>query len=118
MRYMGRDEKDRALYQLTPREIEVMRLIGVAHADKEIADRLGMAEPTVRSHIREVKSRLHLVRRREIVQFIMQHPEMLRGESFTAEVHDPDPDCICPFCMAMAVPKPARSNVVPLPLRS
>jgi PAS domain S-box-containing protein len=39
---------------LTPRQLEVLRLIGRGHSAKAIADELGIAEPTVRNHIRAV----------------------------------------------------------------
>jgi PAS domain S-box-containing protein len=39
---------------LTARQLEVLELIGRGHAAKEIAEELGIAEPTVRNHIRAV----------------------------------------------------------------
>jgi two-component system, NarL family, nitrate/nitrite response regulator NarL len=40
--------------RLTRRQLEVLELIGRGCAAKEIADELGIAEPTVRNHIRAV----------------------------------------------------------------
>lgn len=45
--------------KLTPRQLEVLRLIGGGHSAKAIADELGIAEPTVRNHIRAVLLALH-----------------------------------------------------------
>lgn len=40
--------------KLTPRQLEVLTLIGRGYSAKAIADELGIAEPTVRNHIRAV----------------------------------------------------------------
>lgn len=45
--------------RLTPRQLEVLRLIGSGHSAKAIADELEIAEPTVRNHIRAVLVELH-----------------------------------------------------------
>ena len=39
---------------LTPRQLEVLELIDQGYSAKAIADRLGIAEPTVRNHIRAI----------------------------------------------------------------
>jgi DNA-binding NarL/FixJ family response regulator len=49
--YAGQDE-------LTPREIEVLRLIAGGNANKEIAARLAIAEETVKTHITNILSKL------------------------------------------------------------
>jgi DNA-binding NarL/FixJ family response regulator len=49
--YAGGDE-------LTPREIEILRLIAGGNANKEIGARLGIAEETVKSHITNILSKL------------------------------------------------------------
>jgi DNA-binding NarL/FixJ family response regulator len=45
--------------KLTPRQLEVLGLIGRGFSAKAIADELGIAEPTVRNHIRAVLVELH-----------------------------------------------------------
>jgi DNA-binding NarL/FixJ family response regulator len=49
--YAGQDE-------LTPREIEVLRLIAGGNANKEIAFRLAIAEETVKTHITNILGKL------------------------------------------------------------
>jgi DNA-binding NarL/FixJ family response regulator len=44
--------------QLTPREIEILRLIAGGNANKEIAARLSIVEETVKSHITNILSKL------------------------------------------------------------
>jgi len=43
---------------LTPREIEVLRLVAGGNANKEIAVRLSLTEESVKSHIRNILSKL------------------------------------------------------------
>lgn len=43
---------------LTPREIDVLRLIAEGHANKEIAARLGISEETVKSRVKNILSKL------------------------------------------------------------
>lgn len=48
---------------LTPRELEVLRLLCEGHSNKDIARRLGIAEPTVRAHLAAVFRALGVVTR-------------------------------------------------------
>ena len=43
---------------LTPREIEVLRLIAGGNANKEIAAQLALAEETIKSHVRNILTKL------------------------------------------------------------
>ena len=43
---------------LTSREIDVVRLIAGGHANKLIADQLGITEDTVKGHVKNVLSKL------------------------------------------------------------
>jgi DNA-binding NarL/FixJ family response regulator len=45
---------------LTPREVEVLRLISAGASNKEIASRLYLSEGTVKNHISRILSRLNL----------------------------------------------------------
>lgn len=44
---------------LTPREIEVLRLIAAGNANKQIASQLSLAEDTVKSHVAKILDKLH-----------------------------------------------------------
>jgi DNA-binding NarL/FixJ family response regulator len=43
---------------LTPREIDVLRLIAAGNANKQIADQLSIGEATVKSHVTNILSKL------------------------------------------------------------
>jgi DNA-binding NarL/FixJ family response regulator len=43
---------------LTPREIEVLRLVGGGNANKEIAARLSLTEDTVKGHVKHILAKL------------------------------------------------------------
>jgi DNA-binding NarL/FixJ family response regulator len=45
---------------LSPRESEVLQLIAKGLANKEIADRLGLSEPTVKTHVRHLLTKLEV----------------------------------------------------------
>lgn len=45
--------------ELSPREIEVLRLIAAGNANKEIASKLLIAEDTVKSHVTNILIKLH-----------------------------------------------------------
>jgi DNA-binding NarL/FixJ family response regulator len=49
---------------LTPREQEVLNLIASRATDKEIAERLSLSLHTVKTHVRNILSKLHAVNRR------------------------------------------------------
>ena len=50
---------------LTEREVEVLHLIGDGHSNREIAVHLGLQEKTVKNHINNIYSKLHVQSRLE-----------------------------------------------------
>lgn len=44
---------------LTPREVEVMKLIAAGKRNKEIATELGIAEETVHAHVKKIFAKLN-----------------------------------------------------------
>ena len=48
---------------LTPREVEVLALIAHGHANKEIAQALGISIKTVKTHVGNILSKLHVMDR-------------------------------------------------------
>jgi DNA-binding NarL/FixJ family response regulator len=53
--------------KLTEREAEVLDYLAKGYANKEIADKLGLSLPTVRSHLRSIYDKLHVRSRTEAV---------------------------------------------------
>jgi DNA-binding NarL/FixJ family response regulator len=47
-----------ARYDLTPREVDVLRLIAAGNANKKIADQLSIGEASVKSHVANILSKL------------------------------------------------------------
>ncbi|HTK54733.1 MAG TPA: response regulator transcription factor [Gemmatimonadaceae bacterium] len=55
--------------RMTPRELEVIELIGEGFSNKEIAQRLNIAAHTVKSHVRNVMEKLALHTRLQIAAY-------------------------------------------------
>jgi two-component system NarL family response regulator len=58
--------------QLTGRELDVLRLAARGSTNREIADGLGIAENTVKNHMRNVLEKLHLHSRTEAVMYAVR----------------------------------------------
>lgn len=67
-----RDADDRPL-QLTPRERDVLELLGQGLANKQIAERLGVGETTVKSHMRKVFERIGVSDRTSAALWAQRH---------------------------------------------
>ena len=59
---------------LTSREIDVVRLMGRGLSNKEIADLLGIALPTVKNHIHHVLEKLQVRTRSEAAAVVLRSP--------------------------------------------
>ena len=57
---------------LSPRELEVVKLIAEAHTNKQIAEALGLAEKTVESHRANVLAKLGMRDRVELVRYAIR----------------------------------------------
>lgn len=56
---------------LSPRQAEIMRCVVLGKSDKEIASELGIALPTVRTHMRRLFQKLQLSDRLELVLLVL-----------------------------------------------
>jgi DNA-binding NarL/FixJ family response regulator len=52
--------------ELTPRELDVLRLVTAGYRNKEIATRLGIGENTVKFHLKHIVEKLHAGSRAEV----------------------------------------------------
>jgi NarL family two-component system response regulator LiaR len=57
---------------LTPRELEVLRLVAQGLENPEIADRLVITEATVRTHVSNITGKLHLVSRTQVALYALR----------------------------------------------
>lgn len=57
---------------LTPREIEVLRLVAQGRSNREIADELVISEVTVRTHVSNILNKLHLASRTQAALWVLR----------------------------------------------
>ena len=57
---------------LTPRELEVLRLMAQSKSNRDIADGLFISENTVKNHVRNILEKLHMHSRMEAVMYAMR----------------------------------------------
>jgi DNA-binding CsgD family transcriptional regulator len=58
--------------KLSPRQLEVLRLLSLGHGDKEIAHRLGVSERAVRGHVAQCRGRLGAANRVQLVALALR----------------------------------------------
>lgn len=58
---------------LTPREIEVVKLLGDGLANREIADKLGLSTRTVDAHLRSVYAKLGIRSRSAATRYAVEN---------------------------------------------
>jgi two-component system, NarL family, nitrate/nitrite response regulator NarL len=73
---LGRGQFRRAAskrYGLTPRELQIIKLVTSGITNKEIADRLSISEQTVKHHVTGVFDKLGIDNRLELTLFVYHH---------------------------------------------
>jgi len=77
------DHDQEEIPTLTPHQKEVLRLVATGAMDKEIADELSISVNTVKTHVRNILSRLHAAGRHEAAAFAVRegliHPNSREG---------------------------------------
>lgn len=63
---------------LTPREVEIARLLGQGAANKEIAVELHLSVATIKNHVHSVLRKLHLGSRAQVATLLLENPLALR----------------------------------------
>jgi NarL family two-component system response regulator LiaR len=58
--------------QLSKREVEVLRALASGRSNKEIASALGIGEETVKTHVSNILSKLHLADRTQAATYGLQ----------------------------------------------
>ena len=71
-------ERQPAPEALTDRELTVLQLIAQGMSNQEIADRISVSEPTVRTHVSRILGKLHLASRTQAALYAVR--EGLTGE--------------------------------------
>ena len=69
----GRLNGSGPLAELTSRELEVLQQLATGATNREIADQLVIAENTVKNHVSNILTKLHLENRREAAKFARNH---------------------------------------------
>jgi DNA-binding NarL/FixJ family response regulator len=73
VRRVQRDEEAPPPGDLTPRELEVLRLVAEGHSNQAIADKLGLSRKTVDVHRTNLMRKLDLHDVTEIVKYALRH---------------------------------------------
>jgi NarL family two-component system response regulator LiaR len=69
------------LTELTPREIEVLTLVARGYRNKEIAHDLGISIKTVKTHVSNILSKLHMIDRTQAALYAVRQGLVSPGES-------------------------------------
>jgi NarL family two-component system response regulator LiaR len=67
-----------AFAELTQRELDVLRLLAEGHSNAEIAEKLVLSEKTVKGHVSNIFSKLHMADRTQAAVFAWQQGLMER----------------------------------------
>jgi len=66
-------------FNLTPRELDVVKAVVEGHSNKDIARRLGVTEPTIKHHLTSIYDKVGVSTRLELALFAMHHDVVQRS---------------------------------------
>ncbi|WP_370324372.1 response regulator [Euzebya sp.] len=69
----GSGSTDPRLARLTPTERRILESIAEGATNREIGDRLGLAEKTIKNYVSTILSKLHVARRAEAAAYLVEH---------------------------------------------
>jgi len=58
---------------LSPRQMQILTLVAQGQTYRQVAQTLGISEPTIKYHMGEILDRLHLENREQVVAYATQH---------------------------------------------
>ncbi len=64
---------DQEFALLSPRQMQILTLVAQGYIYREVAETLGLSEPTVKYHMREILDRLHLENHTQVIAYATQH---------------------------------------------
>ncbi len=67
----GRRAEEEA--RLSARQMQILTLVAQGQTYRQVAETLGLSEPTVKYHMREILDRLHLENREQVIAYAAQH---------------------------------------------
>lgn len=99
--------KDGSLVGLPPRQAEALRLLCSGMGNKEIAEAMGIAESTVKSHLHQITRVIGKCTRLELLRWALERPEVFEGKFVEVDSHPAGCTCGAPYCRAMLNNRPA-----------
>lgn len=74
-RLLGRAEQEKQYVDdsITPRELDILKLIGEGRSNREISDELGLSIGTVKNHVSQIMDKLHLRDRTQVAIYAIRH---------------------------------------------
>jgi DNA-binding NarL/FixJ family response regulator len=76
---------------LTPRETDVLRILGRGFSNKEIAREMDLSPATIKTHVHHILGKLGVVHRTQAMRWVREAPWVLRSPSSRATPSEPDP---------------------------
>ena len=78
MRHALSPQHESHSHALSSRELDVAELISVGRSNKEIAQALGISEPTVKKHVGHILDKLGLQDRLQVGLYVARNPLVLQ----------------------------------------